>query len=110
MNPAKQFSRNFYLELGHALAVVWPVLSGLLGTMMILGFVIARIEGWAPLDGIYFAFVTGLTIGYGDLVPTTAVARSAAIIIGVTGILCTGLIAAIAVYALQHALPKRTPP
>ncbi|MFD9961729.1 potassium channel family protein [Amycolatopsis sp. NPDC058986] len=32
-------------------------------------------EGWSPLDSFYFAICTGLTIGYGDLAPTTALAK-----------------------------------
>lgn len=58
-------------------------------------------------DGLYFSFVTGLTIGYGDLVPKHTLARFAAIMIGVTGIVLTGLVVAIAVTALQNAVRDR---
>ena len=50
-----------------------------------------------------FTFVTGLTIGYGDLVPLHVAARIAALLIGFIGILLTGLIAAVGVRALQEA-------
>ena len=33
------------------------------------------VEGWSILDSIYFAVVTGLTIGYGDLVPQHSVSK-----------------------------------
>jgi voltage-gated potassium channel len=33
------------------------------------------VEGWSPLDSIYFSMVTGLTIGYGDLAPQTAIGK-----------------------------------
>jgi voltage-gated potassium channel len=36
-------------------------------------------------DGLWLAFVTGTTIGYGDLVPRTAAARVAAVFIGLIG-------------------------
>ncbi|WP_205746338.1 potassium channel family protein [Dyella amyloliquefaciens] len=71
--------------------------------MGLLGICVARIEGWPVGDGLYFSFVTGLTIGYGDLVPKHGLARFLAIAIGLTGIVMTGLIVAISVAALHHA-------
>lgn len=57
------------------------------------------------IDGVYFAFVTGLTVGYGDLVPKLLLSRAIAIALGFCGILLTGLVAAISVYSLERALP-----
>ena len=56
---------------------------------------------------VYFTFVTGLTIGFGDLVPRQGLARVLAIGIGVSGLFITGLIAGIAVYAMRTALADR---
>jgi hypothetical protein len=95
--------RLFFIELWNGLKVVWPILSGLLAIMVALGLVIAWREGWRVGEGLYFAFVSGLTIGYGDLVPKHPLSRTLAIVIGCTGILLTGLIAAIAVRALERA-------
>jgi hypothetical protein len=36
------------------------------------GPLIGFIEGWSVGDAVYFTFVTGLTIGYGDIVPRQA--------------------------------------
>ena len=58
---------------------------------------------WAISDAAYFTFVTGLTIGYGDLVPSHLGTRLIAIIIGLSGILLTGLVAAVGVRALMKA-------
>jgi len=62
--------------------------------------VIGLIEGWSVQESIYFAFVSGLTIGYGDLAPKTLLTRMLAILIGVCGVLLTALVAAVAVKAL----------
>jgi len=96
--------RTFANGLVAGLRVVWPVLSGLLMTIVALGLVAGQIEGWSVQESIYFAFVSGLTIGYGDLVPKTLVARALAIIIGICGVLLTALVAAIAVKALSTGI------
>jgi hypothetical protein len=95
-----RFRRGFW----SGLKVVWPILSVLLAIMAALGIVVAVLEGWRLGDGLYFAFVSGLTIGYGDLVPKGPLARMLAVTIGFTGILLTGLVAAVGVQALQAAL------
>jgi len=95
--------RNFAAGLIEGLRVVWPILSGLIGLMIVLGVVVGLREGWSLQESIYFAFVSGLTIGYGDLAPKTLLARSLAVLIGVCGVLFTALLAAVAVKALGAA-------
>jgi hypothetical protein len=102
--PSKSVQRSFLLALGHAIHVTWPVLSTILAIQVALGLLIGLIEGWSVGDAIYFTFITGLTIGYGDIVPRQALARALAIGIGVSGLFLTGLIAAIAVHAMRAAL------
>ena len=106
MNP-RALRRNFLSGLFTGLRVVWPILSVLLGLMIALGLVIGLREGWSIQESIYFAFVSGLTIGYGDLVPKYLLTRALAISIGVCGVLLTALLAAIAVKALTGAIEDR---
>ena len=94
--------RQFFLALIHDLAVTWPVLSGVLAIKLGIGMVVGLLERWGPWQGLYFACITGITIGCGDLVPTWPVTRVLAVAIGVSGIILTGLIVALAVRALQH--------
>jgi len=99
-NP-REMRRHFVSGMLFGLHVVWPVLSGLLAVIVVLGLLAGLIEGWSVSDSVYFAFVSGLTIGYGDLAPKTLTARAFAIVIGVCGVLVTGLVAAVAVKALS---------
>jgi ion channel len=101
---AKTVRRRFFVALGHAMHVTWPVLSTILLVQVALGLLIGFIEGWSVGDALYFTFITGLTIGFGDVVPRQALARALAIGIGVSGLFLTGVIAAVAVHAMRAAL------
>jgi len=103
----KTVRRRFFVALGHAMRLAWPVLSIIFAVQIALGLLIGLIEGWSVGDAVYFTFVTGLTIGYGDIVPRQALGRVLAIGIGVSGLFLTGLIAGIAVYAMRAALTDR---
>ena len=99
MDP-RALRRDFLAGLLGGLRVVWPILSLLLGLIVVLGVVVGMIEGWSLQESVYFAFVSGLTIGYGDLAPKTLLTRVLAILIGACGVLVVALVAAIAVKAL----------
>lgn len=98
--------RTFVHGLFTGLRVVWPVLSALLVLIAALGLVIGLIEGWSVQESLYFAFVSGLTIGYGDFAPHTLTTRALAIVIGICGVLLVALVAAIAVDALREVHAK----
>jgi len=107
-SPApKAVRRRFVVAFGHAIHVTWPILSTILAIQVALGLLTGFVEGWSAGDAVYFTFVTGLTIGYGDIVPRQAIGRALAIGIGASGIFLTGLIAGIAVYAMGTALNLR---
>ena len=92
--------RLFFIALVQQVRVVWPILSGIVSVMVVSGLAIWRIENWRIDEALYFTFVTGLTIGYGDLTPKHVAARVLALVIGFAGIVLTGLVAAVAVKAL----------
>ena len=96
--------RRFLVALGHAVYLTWPVLSTILVIQVALGLLVGIIEGWSVGDAVYFTFITGLTIGFGDIVPRQALARALTIGIGLAGLFLTGLIAGIAVYAMRIAI------
>src|SRR5262245_55100550 len=97
MNDARALRKVFLSTLVVGLKIVWPILSGLVGMIVVLGIAIGSIEGWSLQESIYFAFVTGLTIGYGDFAPKMFLSRALALTVGFCGLLVTALVAAIAV-------------
>ena len=100
----KTLQQRFLVALVHAMHVTWPVLSAILAIQLALGLLAGFVEGWSLGDTVYFTFITGLTIGYGDLVPRQTLTRALAIGIGFFGLILTGVIAAIAVHAMRSAL------
>jgi hypothetical protein len=106
MEP-RTLRRSFLSGLCMGLRVVWPVLSVLVGLIGALGLVTGLLEGWSMQESIYFAFVSGLTIGYGDFAPKSLLTRALAIAIGGCGVLLTAVVAAVAVKALTSATEDR---
>jgi Ion channel len=100
----KRVWRRFLVAFAHSLYVTWPVLTGILVIEVALGLLIGFVEGWSVGEAVYFSLVTGLTIGYGDIVPRQTLTRALAIVIGFGGILLTGLVAGIAVNAMRVTL------
>jgi voltage-gated potassium channel len=64
-------------------------------------------------EALYLSAVTALTIGYGDLVPHTVIGRCLSLGLALLGILLTGIVAGVAVKALEvqyrekSAAPRR---
>ncbi len=79
---SRQMRRLFFIALVQQLRVVWPILSGIVSVMVVSGLAIWRIENWRIDEALYFTFVTGLTIGYGDFTPKHVSARLLALLIG----------------------------
>jgi voltage-gated potassium channel len=100
----KAVRRRFFAALRRAIHVTWPVLSSFMAIQLALGLLTGFVEGWSFGDAVYFTFITGLTIGYGDLVPRQPLTRALAIGIGFFGLFVTAVIAAIAVHAMRSAL------
>lgn len=87
------------------------VVTALILLLALAGLLIARLEDRSLGEAIYFSYVTGLTIGYGDITPETTLGRVISILIGLIGTVFTGIIVAIATRALadaaQISLPDR---
>lgn len=67
--------------------ISFRVLLSLLAVIVITGTVFFRyVEGWSWIDAYFFSVVTLSTVGYGSLVPSTALGK-----IGTTVFIFTGL-------------------
>ena len=80
------------------------ILVGLVTLICLGGVLISYLEDLHMGESIYFAFVTGLTIGYGDIAPVTGAGRLASAGLGLVGMLFTGMTVAIATRALADTV------
>jgi voltage-gated potassium channel len=63
-----------------------PALLWALGTLLAGTLFYHWAEGWSYLDALYFSVVSLGTVGYGDLTPTTPIARMFTIVYLINGI------------------------
>jgi voltage-gated potassium channel len=79
------------------------VILASVAVLLAVGTVVYSIlEGWSLLDSLYFSVVTLATVGYGDLTPTTDIAKLFTIGYILTGI---GIVAAFASEVAKHRIP-----
>jgi voltage-gated potassium channel len=95
-----------FFRLSHQfLRVIWHVRSVILamfGWLMVGAVVIAYVEKMPFGDALYLSFITGLSVGFGDIVPKTLIGRFIVILIGFTGVLFTGLVVAAIVETIRR--------
>jgi voltage-gated potassium channel len=112
-------AREILRESGKTLWYLRTILAGLLLLFLLLTFAmyymgdpVETVKRTPSTIGetIYFCAITALTIGYGDVVPTSTFGRIDAILLGSIGMVFTGLIVAAAVRGVQEAAHRSSAP
>ena len=80
-----------------------PILLFLTLSVILMGQIVGKKEGWSKGDALYFSFVTATTVGYGDLRPSKTSSKALAVGIAFVGLVFTGILAAIGLHSAQHA-------
>ena len=93
---------------------VGEVILILLSLIFAGAFAISRIEGILLGDAVYFSFITALSVGYGDIKPSTGLGKAVSVAIGLVGMMFIGITVAIANRSLadtvkRHEKDWRTP-
>jgi hypothetical protein len=102
-------SITFFHYVYRIIKFIWPIFSSLLVMIMVLGLIIGFREGWTIGDSLYFSFITGFTIGYGDITPTYPLTKLLSVILAGVGFLFTGILVGIAVEALRYTVTGKSP-
>jgi len=94
------FIRHFFSIIRR----LFTVFLSLLALIVSVAVVVTHIEKMSFGEALYFSFITGLTVGYGDIVVQTPLGRLLAVFLGLIGMIFTGLIVAAAVRAVDKSL------
>jgi voltage-gated potassium channel len=78
------------------------LLLGLIWIMLAVLF--AWAEDQTLGNAIYFALITGLTVGYGDITPVTPIGKVASAAIAVVGVITAGIYVGIATRAVSMSI------
>jgi len=66
--------------------------------------ILSLVEQISLGNSVYLSFITAFTIGYGDITPATTIGKILCVIIGLIGIIFTGLVVAVSVRALASTI------
>jgi hypothetical protein len=102
LSMIRDYMRNYVRYLVYVMDIILFQLLILIAG----GLVIAKIEAIGVSDALYFAFVTGFTIGYGDITPHTGLGQVVSLAIGLNGLVFSGLIIAVANRALADTVKQ----
>jgi voltage-gated potassium channel len=103
--------QSFTRESFRIFSKIRSVLLILVVLIAIGGLALARVESLEFWDGQYLAFVTALTIGYGDLIPQDPLGKIICILLGFIGMIWVGLIVGVASVAVKRSTdPQPTRP
>ena len=97
------YLRHFF----YTLSLVRHMLAGLLLLLLIGAGVIAIAEDMHFGEALYLTAITGLTVGYGDIAPTTVTGRILSVLIGLIGLIYFGVIVAVANAAMRHVVDDK---
>lgn len=83
------------------------IIGGLVFGLLTIALLLAWVEDLSLGNAIYFTLITGLTVGYGDITPTTALGKAASVIAALIGMIATGIYVAIATKAVAASVEGR---
>ncbi len=104
MRDILTFCRHFLRLLHNVRGVLLVLFAALFACAVFLAWV----EGRGLGEAVYLTLITGLTVGYGDIVPATVAGRVLSIVAAVIGVIFLGIVVAIATRALKDSVEQKS--
>ncbi len=102
--------RDFWDFMRHVVKVLHfahGALFGLLIVLLVCAGILVAAEDLPFSEALYLTAITGLTVGYGDITPTTAVGRIVSVVIGFVGVIYVGIVVAVVTRALAQTVEAK---
>lgn len=90
--------------------IVGPILLLLVSLIVLLGIIVTKLEKWRLYDGLYWAFITATTVGYGDFRPLKKLAKALSILIAILGMMFTGIVISVTLKTASITIDKHIDP
>lgn len=104
-----EFALLFFSLLVDTLWLGFPFFCSFILAITFLGLWVGKLEGWTRFDSVYWAFITALTVGYGDFRPSTRGSKALALLTAIIGIMFTGVLVAMTVAVASEAFKQFMP-
>lgn len=100
------FTLTFLKIFVFGLGLAAPLLLFFMLLIIIIGQVVGRKESWTRFDSLYWSFITATTVGYGDIRPLHKLSKVLSVIIGMLGLIMSGIVVAVALQAATVAFKE----
>ena len=107
---------DFVIFVRHFFSILMMVRHVLIALLVLIAMgagLISIAEEMNYWEALYLTLITGLTVGYGDVAPTTVLGRIVSVLVALIGLVFFGLVVAVANRAIvktleeQHTKQKR---
>ncbi len=98
---------DFMPHIFKGVYLVRHILFLLLFILLLCSLLLITAEGLPVGDALYLTAITGLSIGYGDITPTTTLGRIVCVVIGFVGVTYVGIVVALVTRALTQAVEEK---
>ncbi len=101
--------REFILFIRHLFRILFFVRGVLLSLLLVLlGFALitAEVDNISLTEALYLVCITALTVGFGDITPSSGTTRAIMVLAGCVGVILVGLVVAVSTRALTVAVDE----
>jgi len=101
---------DFVIFVRHFFSILMMVRHVLIALLVLIAMgagLISIAEEMNYWEALYLTLITGLTVGYGDVAPTTVLGRIVSVLVALIGLVFFGLVVAVANRAIVKTLEEQ---